>query len=189
MNESVQQQKAALRRELLQRVKAQPPEERHRRSQVIAAQVLRSTEFQRARVIMGYSALAHEVDTNAILDAALAQGKRLALPRVVPAGKQLAAYAIRDRAHDLEPGPYGVLQPKPVSGAAVPPEAIELVIVPGVGFDRAGHRLGHGQGYYDAFLQRLPMTVPRLGLAFTCQIVERIPVDAHDEPVTTVIHD
>ena len=187
MTEDVRAHKAELRALLLQRVKAQPPEERLRRSQLITAQVLESPAFQQARVILGYSALPYEVDTGVMLETALAQGKRVALPRMVPASRTLVAYAIQDCRQDLEPGPHGVLQPVASPDRAVAIETIDLVIMPGVGFDREGRRLGHGQGYYDELLRRLPKTTPRIGLAFACQVVERIPAAAHDQPVTAVV--
>ena len=187
MGEDVRAVKTALRAELLQRVKVQPPEERLRRSQLITAQVIQSPAFQQARVILGYSALPYEVDTSTILDTVLARGKCVALPRVVPASRTLVAYAIRDRQHDVEPGPYGVPQPAARPERLTSLDTVDLVIVPGVGFDREGRRLGHGQGYYDDLLRRLPKDAPRIGLAFACQIVERLPVTSRDEPVTAVV--
>ena len=187
MDGDVAAQKASLRGELLRRLTTQSPQECRRRSALIAERVIGSAAFSRAQVLLGYSALAHEVDTDAILDAALAQGKRVALPCVVPQTRALVAYAIRDRARDLEPGPYGVLQPRQQTAARVPLETIDLVLVPGVGFDTAGRRLGHGLGYYDRLLPQLPQDTPRIGLAFACQLVEQIPVTADDVPVHTVV--
>jgi len=184
---AIQEEKAALRRTLLQRLKMQSPAERDRRSQAMAEQVFALPAFQRARVIVGYSALPYEVDAGAIIDTALAQGKDVALPRVRQDTRTLETYAIHNRAQDLEPGPYGVLQPKKDRAKALALQTIEFVVVPGVGFDQQGRRLGHGQGYYDRWLQTVPPQVPRVGLAFACQVVERIPTTAHDATVTLVL--
>ena len=183
----VRAQKDALRQELLRRLKAQSPEERLRRSQSLIERVLQLPEFQGARVMLGYSALPYEVETAALLDAALASGKHVALPRVITESNTLVAYAIRHRVHDLEPGPYGVRQPRMTPESRVPLESVDLALVPGVGFDRAGRRLGHGYGYYDRWLRQLPAQTPRIGLAFACQVVERIPATADDMPVTAVL--
>lgn len=183
----VRAEKAALRSELLQRLKQQPAEERRQQSQRIAEQVMRLQEFQRAKTILGYSALASEVDPAAILREALAQGKRVALPRVMAEEQRLAAYAIRDLQRDVEPGPHGVLQPALAQASRVPLDAMDLILVPGVGFDAAGRRLGRGRGYYDRLLHAVPVTTARVGLAFTCQMVECVPTTNNDVQVTRVI--
>ena len=187
VDEDVRGAKRALRATLLQRLKSQTPDERRRRSCGIVEQIVGSAAFQQARVILGYSALAYEVDPSGIVDAALAHGKRVALPRVVPASKTLEVIMIRDRVNDLEPGPYGVLQPKMRPEGDVPLASIDLVLVPGVGFDQQGHRLGYGKGYYDRLLAGCAPATPRIGLAFACQIVERIPVTAHDVSMTALV--
>ncbi len=185
--EDVQAQKAQWRQALVARLRQQRPEERRRRSQQITQQVVTSERFRQARTVAAYASLDEEVDTSAIIDAALAQGKRVALPRVEPMTKRLLLYTIRDRMTDTDVGPYGVRQPRLDAGVEVAAADIDVLLVPGVGFDRAGHRLGHGQGYYDRFLKTLPPTTVRMGLAFACQVVEQLPVEPHDATVTTLV--
>lgn len=90
---------------------------------------------------------------------------------------------------DLETGPYGIQQPKesPETGS-VDVSDIDLVIVPGVAFDRQNNRLGRGQGYYDRFLKKMPARTPLIGLAFDFQIVDHLPHrQGQDIPVSCVL--
>ena len=93
---------------------------------------------------------------------------------------------------DLEPSDYmKIWEPKlhirQDETRQVLPEQIDLVLVPGLAFDRFGNRLGRGGGYYDRFLRRLPVDVLTIGLAFDGMIREHIPLDAHDHPVKMVM--
>ncbi|MDR0869152.1 MAG: 5-formyltetrahydrofolate cyclo-ligase [Planctomycetaceae bacterium] len=92
---------------------------------------------------------------------------------------------------ELAPQTFGILEPKQDITTdpqrLVSPEEIAFVLVPGLAFDRQGNRLGRGKGYYDRFLRKIPPETFTAGLAFECQIVEQIPVCAHDEPVSMVI--
>ena len=87
---------------------------------------------------------------------------------------------------DLKPGSYGILEPKKDCLKWVSPMDINLIIVPGVGFDKKGNRLGHGEGYYDRLLSK-PFGTLSIGLAFEIQIIEDIPIDTHDQPVDILI--
>lgn len=82
-------------------------------------------------------------------------------------------------------GQYGILEP--VKKCRVSPEKIGLVVVPGIAFDKKGNRLGRGKGYYDRFLELLPESVPRIGLAFDFQILPFLPVNPHDLSVDSTI--
>ena len=88
---------------------------------------------------------------------------------------------------DLEYGPYGIQQPKSNRATVIAPEVLDLVVVPGVAFDRSGHRLGRGAGFYDRFLADLPRDIPTVGLAFDFQIVSNLPLQEHDIPLSFVI--
>ena len=89
--------------------------------------------------------------------------------------------------HDLEMGPYGIQQPRMPQAEALPMEDIDLSIVPGVAFDKQNHRLGRGAGYYDRFLMSFPSGKPTIGLAYDFQILDSLPTEEHDIPVTRVI--
>ena len=82
-------------------------------------------------------------------------------------------------------GPYGVRQPSARTGVSL--SKLDVVVVPGVAFDRRGNRLGRGKGYYDRFLKKLPKKTHRIGLAFDFQILPAMPVSRHDLGVDKVL--
>jgi 5-formyltetrahydrofolate cyclo-ligase len=132
-----------------------------------------------------YSALAGEVPTGRIRSAYLAAGALLCYPRVTGTGT-LAFYPHRE-GDGWETGPYGILEPSNPSGVGPRLSGWDIVVVPGLAFDRRGNRLGRGFGYYDRFLEALPESVPRVGLAWASQRVPEVPVDAWDVPVHAVV--
>jgi len=150
--------------------------------------VLGMTEFQRARNIMAYMPLRHEVDTRAVLVKLLALKKKLFLPAVNREREEIAIFQVKNLTRDLTPGSYGILEPRP--GRCVPgrPSDLDLVLVPGLGFDRKGGRLGHGKGYFDKFLRKVKRA-KKIGIAFKEQILEKIPLEKHDQRVDRVITD
>ena len=104
------------------------------------------------------------------------------LPRVRP-DHTLDHHAVRGP-DELTPGPFGIAEPRP-SCPTVAPAALDVILVPGVAFDRAGGRLGYGGGFYDRFLAAC--TGPRLGLAFALQLVACVPREAHDLPLAVLV--
>jgi 5-formyltetrahydrofolate cyclo-ligase len=132
-----------------------------------------------------YTALAGEVPTERIRRAYLAAGVLLYYPRVTGTGT-LAFYPHRE-GDGWETGPYGILEPSNPSGAGARLSGWDIVVVPGLAFDRRGNRLGRGFGYYDRFLEGLPESVPRVGLAWAGQLVPGVPVDTWDVPVHALV--
>jgi 5-formyltetrahydrofolate cyclo-ligase len=132
-----------------------------------------------------YCARAGEIPTGRIRDAYLAAGARLYYPRVT--GRGTLAFFPHREGDGWETGPYGI--PEPPSPAGVEPRLSgwDIIVVPGLAFDREGNRLGHGFGYYDRFLGGLPESVPRVGLAWAGQLVPEVPVDAWDVPVHALV--
>jgi 5-formyltetrahydrofolate cyclo-ligase len=140
--------------------------------------------FQVSQTIMVYMALSHEVQTTAMITAARQHQKRVVIP--VVRGRELVVAVCPTEAAHLQPGPYGILEPCEVY-TIVPPQEIDCIFVPGVGFDVRGARLGFGQGYYDRFLRQLPSTTAYGGLAFHVQIVPCVPHMEHDVRMQFVV--
>lgn len=115
----------------------------------------------------------------------LETGKRVVVPLV--RGTRLVLSELRDLDTDLAPGAYGVWEPVRSAVRPVPVKDVDLVLVPGLGFDRRGHRLGHGLGYYDRLLARLPKTTATIGLCFDFQQLDRLPTAPHDHAVQRVL--
>lgn len=137
-----------------------------------------------AKTIMAYYSLPDEVNTHSLIDDLVSEGKMVLLPKVMGADTiELRRYIGRD---DLQEGVYHILEPvgKPFTDYA----AIDLILVPGLAFDAAGHRLGRGRGYYDRFLHsRVGFYCVKIGVCFDFQKVDEVPVDAFDIPVDMVV--
>jgi len=179
--------KVQLRTKLLQQLRQQREEERRRRSKAIWRKVARLTAFRKAATVCCYAALSYEVQTRGMIEAMLARGKRVVVPVAQPKQKKLWLCEIRNPSTELKPGTHGV--PEPAKGIKRPVQLkkVDLVLVPGVAFDRKGRRLGHGHGYFDRFLARLPKQTPSIGLAYRFQLLDRLPVSAHDRAVGRVL--
>lgn len=157
-------------------------------SRTIAARLAGLPEYQAARVVMYYVGVPSEVHTLALVSEALGQAKTVVVPYMESSRIELCRL---EEVDDLAPGHFGILEPRRELRTrperAVDVERVELVVVPGVAFDRQGGRLGHGRGYYDELLKRLRPAVPRIALAYECQIVDQVPMLAHDMPMHKVI--
>lgn len=132
-----------------------------------------------------YVSLPDEVETWRLIEYMLEHGKHVVVPRVSGARLQLAE--VRDPARDLAPGAFGVWEPRRGTRRTVPLRDLDLVLVPGLAFDRAGNRLGRGRGYFDRLLARAPRSLHTIGLCFRFQLLDRLPTNAHDRPVHAVL--
>jgi 5-formyltetrahydrofolate cyclo-ligase len=157
-----------------------PAADRHAWSLAIARHLRDWSVYQNARSVMAYASVGAEVETAALLDNILRDGKRLLLPRCLPGGV-MQAVAVPDLSA-LKPGFRGILEPV---GEAVPKAGIDLILAPGLLFDRSGNRLGQGGGYYDRFLSDYPGVV--CALAFGAQVVEALDAQPHDRPMHALL--
>lgn len=131
-----------------------------------------------------YAPKASEVDTAELVTRARARGLAIAYPRVVPRTRMLAFH--RATAEELVGGVFGLREPR-ADAPAVAIDQLAAIIVPGVAFDADGRRLGWGRGHYDATLAAASSAVITVGVAFSCQLLARVPADATDVPVRLVI--
>ncbi len=150
-------------------------------SRVICEKFVGLPEYARARTVLYYLDARAEVRTRHDLPTALASDKRVVVPYCVE-GK-LELFLLEDM-NELDVGMYKILEPK-ADLRLVPEKRVEvcqldLVMVPGVAFDRAGGRMGHGKGYYDKLLEHARADTPLVGLAFECQLFPEIPTQEHD---------
>ena len=176
--------KAQIRSKILLALKTQKEEDRNRKSSIIRDKLLRNKVFKKAKIVMFYVAFGGEVNTEEMIRKAKKIGKLICVP-VCRKDKETMQPAILEDHSKLKKGPYGVLEP--VSEALVKPEDLDLVIVPGLAFDRKGNRLGRGKGYYDRFLSKIPKDTPSIGLAYSLQILPAVPVTSHDISVKKVL--
>ena len=159
------------------------------KSLVILNKLFKRPEFQKALTVLFYAAFDGEVDTFEMMQRAQQLGKKIGLPCIVRKEKRMIPTVVESIEKDLVAGPYGVKQPRETSREkTLSPDELDLVIVPGLAFDRHNHRLGRGQGYYDRFLKGLSARIPTIGLAFDFQIVDHLPPkEEHDVPVSCVL--
>lgn len=127
------------------------PEEKAKLDQNVYERVLRLYQYESATLLLIYVSTEIEVDTKRIIEKALADGKRVGVPRCVPGTREMEFYEIYSL-DELEPGTFGVLEPKPIPENLLPEDPGGLCIIPGLCFDNFGYRLGYGKGYYDRFL-------------------------------------
>jgi 5-formyltetrahydrofolate cyclo-ligase len=118
---------------------------------------------------------------------ALSLGKRVTVPKMEPASKQLMLSELKDPTRELLPGPIGIPEPRPEAIRPVEVKRMDLFIVPGIAFDERGNRLGQGAGYYDRLLAPVAERIPIIGLAFELQLVEHVPTGDHDIRVNWII--
>ena len=144
--------------------------------------MLESEWFLRADTVMAYAAIPPEVNLSPVLEAILAAGKTLVLPRCEQDGI-MTARRIGDL-RQLISGAYGILEPKP-DAPVVSAAEIDLVLVPGLAFDRTGRRLGRGKGYYDRFLADFRGKA----MGICGQLMPEIPVEQHDITMDAVATD
>jgi 5-formyltetrahydrofolate cyclo-ligase len=177
--------KRAAREQALGRRDALSDERRARLSVDICARAAALPELQAAGTLLLFVSFRSEIDTRPLIEWALARGRTVCLPRVL-APHTMAAYRIRDVDADLEPGAWGI--PEPRAGLPeIAPGEVDVAVVPGAAFDGAGHRCGYGGGFYDAYLPLTRAGVPRVALAFEAQIVDEVACEAHDLAVDQIV--
>lgn len=179
-------EKKSLREATLTLRAALSEEQRSIKSQTIQDIVSNTQDFQEAQTVMLFLNFRDEVETTGLAQKVLELGKRLVLPRCAPKGILIPAL-IRDLRADIEPGTWGIREPKRENLHQVNPLDVDCVFVPGAAFDEQGNRLGYGGGYYDRFFERLMATTPKIALAFACQVVSKIPVEPFDKKVDMLI--
>lgn len=152
------------------------------KSKKIERRLFSLKEFKNASTILFYISYDNEVYTHDMIKKCLHSRKNIVVP-VADTKNEILILSKLENWDDLEKGSYGILEPETV--IRVPSDELDLIIVPGVGFDEKGNRLGHGKGYYDKLLQKT--NTKTIGLAFECQMVEEIPIDQNDVPVDMII--
>lgn len=143
--------------------------------------------YKNANYIMTYIDFRNEVKTEKLIKKSLEIGKKIIIPISLIESKKLLLSELKDYDKELTTGAYGILEPKKKYIREVTPEILDLIIVPGVVFDKRGYRIGYGGGYYDRFLLNINKSVPKVALAFDFQIVEKINEEKHDIPVDYII--
>lgn len=140
------------------------PEKKAEKDRLILERILSSDAYKNASVILTYVSTAIEVDTLALIEQAMKDKKRVAVPRCIDGTRNMDFYFISSLS-DLEKGTFGVMEPVPAKCVKAYAFETALCIVPGLSFDMKGYRLGYGKGYYDRFLSAHPRLV-KMGVCY-----------------------
>jgi len=176
--------KSVLRTRLRAELKALAADDRTSASAKLCARVRASAAWQNARAVLLFFPVPSEPDITPLLADALAAGKLLALPRFNAAANAYEAVRVVDPVRELATGPFQVREPV-AACPVVPLNRLDLALVPGLGFDARGHRLGRGKGHYDRLLAGF--TGMKIGVAFDFQIVPEVPREPHDIALDAVV--
>lgn len=163
-------------------------EEVELKSMAVQENLLNLKEIQDSQTIFVYVSFRSEVATLSLIDALFAMGKTVIVPITRVKEKRLDAIRITDRMEDLEPGYCDIPEPKEAlcTTQNIMAKEVEAILLPGSVFDERGGRFGYGGGYYDRFLAEVP-SAKRIGLAYDLQIIEKAPLQEHDEILDLVV--
>ncbi len=173
--------KQKLREIILEKRNSLTKEDILKKSNKIMEKLFSLPEFKKAKKIMFYVSKDNEVFTHNMIKE-LINKKKILVPVTDYENKNLIISELKNFS-DLEPGYYGVLEPKKIK--KVNPKDIDIVIVPGVVFDKKGNRIGYGKGYYDIFLKKTKAF--KIGLAFDFQVVEEIKKEEFDVAIDIIV--
>jgi 5-formyltetrahydrofolate cyclo-ligase len=177
--------KQEIRKEVLSRRKELPEEVRRAASHAIVEKIIRSSRFISAQTVFSFVPFGDEVDISTLIEECWKKGKAVYVPKVNKPEKRMELYRIF-RWEDLEIGHYGIREPREgcpgLSG-----EKIDLILMPGVAFDRNKRRIGYGAGYYDRFLNGLADRPYLLAPIFQIQLIHEVPTDPWDMPVDAIV--
>jgi 5-formyltetrahydrofolate cyclo-ligase len=153
-------------------------------SREIHQQLFSLHSWQTAKTIAVTISNGREVDTTNIIERAWQDKKRIVVPKCDPKTNTMEFRRIISF-DQLERVFFGLLEPKVLETEKVSPHQIDLMIIPGICYDRSGYRIGYGGGYFDRYLTHYKNNT--LSLAFSTQIVDKVPTEPHDLPVSTII--
>ena len=157
------------------------PSNREQQSAAISRKIIESERFRQAKVVALYAAHGSEVDLTAVLEAGLATGKLMLLPRVECEGKVLTFWQV-EQGEELVKGTYDLREPRIIGKKPFIIDDIDIILVPGIVFDNRGHRVGYGGGYYDRYLARNgPYTI---GIAYNEQLIDKLPIAIEEHDVS-----
>ncbi|WP_457573617.1 5-formyltetrahydrofolate cyclo-ligase [Desulfolithobacter sp.] len=178
-----------LREQILERRHSLTLAEQEEKSRRIVENILSLPETEQAETIFVYVNFRDEVRTTGFIKWCLTKGRMVSVPLTIVRPPGLLAVRITDPARDLTPGYCGIPEPLPELAArqSVDPATIDLVLVPGSVFDSRGGRLGYGGGFYDRYLCYQAPQAKRIGLAYELQLVDRVPVEPHDQLMDRVV--
>lgn len=184
MSSDIAKRKASIRARLSAKSRSVTAAQRAKLSAQMCALMEQQSIWQEARTVLFYLPTGTEADISPLLQKALAAGKTVAIPRFVIEKNRYEARQIKNVERDVVPGQFRIREPRP-GCSLVRLNQLDLTLVPGVGFDLGGCRLGRGGGHYDRLLAQVPGH--KCGLAFEWQVVQEIPWEPHDIRLNSIL--
>ncbi len=168
---------------MLEKRKALSKDECNVKSLLIQQKLISTEEYRQSKVIVLYSSIHNEVETNFVISEALLSGKRVFLPVVSAAGLLFRELPCLQT---LRKGRYGIMEPEE-SDSVIDPQLADIIVLPGIAFDMEGHRIGYGKGYYDKALHELEGSGKLVAFCYDFQLVDEIAGEPHDVRVDMII--
>lgn len=160
-------------------------EDRHSRSLAACAQLMGTKEFRSAQMVMLFMSTPTEVETSTVAVRAWTEAKNIAMPRMDWDNNRIEPVEVKSLETGIGETRYGLREP--LDGKLVPLDMIDMVVIPGLAFDRRGYRVGRGKGFYDRFLCQQDFQGVRCALCFHEQLLDRVPFEAHDVPMDLIV--
>lgn len=173
--------KQELRKSIREKKRAMTIEEIEARSAALLELFTATDAYKQAKTLYGYMPYNQEVRTVPILERAMRDGKKVAVPKVY--GDDMKFLYIKSF-ENFAKSDFGI--PEPIADEPIAEDETALVLMPGLAFDPAGHRIGYGGGFYDKFLSREP-NHPTVALCYAFQVLEQLETEAFDIPVDLVL--
>ncbi|RKQ34028.1 5-formyltetrahydrofolate cyclo-ligase [Oceanobacillus halophilus] len=176
--------KSELRKSAIAKLKHLADTEKEQIDKQLTSNLIRSNLWTEAKTIGITVSQGFEWDTKSIIEEAWEQGKTVAVPKCLPKAKKMDFYKL-ENFHQLEKVYYNLLEPKPEETEKMDKNEMDLLIVPGLVFDKKGYRIGFGGGFYDRFLT--DYSNDTIALLHSSQLVESVPRESYDIPVENIV--
>jgi len=176
-----------MRHKMLALRNSKPTEELDKLSAQINIRLRELPEIDGANIVSTYLHIGSEVRTAFILDWLLSNGKRVIVPVTDKVNRRLIFCEIKFPQQELAKGTFGILEPQPEFRRPLPLEQADVILVPGVAWDLRGYRIGYGAGYYDRSINSMRKFLPKIGLSYQFQIVDRVPNGRFDSRVNKLV--
>lgn len=161
--------------------------EREKLNNAVYEKAINSEEYKKANTIFAFVSYDTEVDTHSIIKKAIEDGKTVCVPKTISIEEGMLAIKL-DSFDDMAEGNYGILEPKFMT-PKIDENLIDLAFIPGLAFDKRGGRVGYGGGFYDRFMNNMRKEAKKIGLAYSFQMLEEVPMEAHDLFIDGIITD
>ena len=185
--DDLKQTKSKIRKDMITTLESLSEDEIALKTRKIENRLFDFANFVEANITMLYISCPGEVSSSNIITYCLDYRKIIVLPAFDPQKFRIRLFKIDNIEKDLKPGPRGMLEPDTARCKSVPVECLDIAIIPGIAFDEKGGRIGSGEGYYDRFIPKLPITTRKVSIAFEDQIIPQVPMESHDKHVDIII--